>query len=125
MKPRKILVVDDSKMMRRMYEVMLRQYPLVYAGDGPEAFERLREHWDIELVVLDINMPSMNSLEFLQAVRRDMPEPPAIVVVTTEGREEDTSRALEAGAAAYIRKPFQNEEILYVIAHLEEKPRRE
>ena len=123
MKPRKILVVDDSKMMRRMYEVMLRQYPLVYAGDGPEAFERLREHWDIELVVLDINMPGMNGLEFLEAVRRD-PEPPAIVVIATEGREDDTARALEAGAVAAIKKPFQSEEINDVIARIDEKPRR-
>ena len=47
MQPRKVLVVDDSKLMRKMFEVMLRQYPLVYAADGREALDRLREHEDI------------------------------------------------------------------------------
>jgi CheY-like chemotaxis protein len=55
--PRKVLVVDDSKLMHKMYEVMLRRYPLVYATDGREALDRLREHDDVELILLDLNMP--------------------------------------------------------------------
>ena len=126
MVPRKILVVDDSKMMHKMYELMLRQYPLVYAQDGREAFDRLREHVDVDLVLMDISMPNMNALEFLAALRQDIPrEPPAVVVVTTEGREEDTARALELGAAAYIKKPFPTEELQDLIARLEKKPRSE
>jgi two-component system, chemotaxis family, chemotaxis protein CheY len=118
--PRKVLVVDDSKLMHKMYEVMLRQYSLVYALDGRQALERLREHRDIDLVLLDINMPNMNGLEFLAEMKAD----PAIagatvVIISTEGREEDTARGMEAGAAAYIKKPFHSEEILDVIARLE------
>jgi two-component system, chemotaxis family, chemotaxis protein CheY len=120
--PRKVLVVDDSKLMHKMYEVMLRQYPLVYALDGRQALDRLQEHPDIDLVLLDINMPNMNGLEFLAKLgtensRSDL----SVVIISTEGREEDTARGLEAGAAAYIKKPFQTEEILAVISRLETK----
>ena len=122
MQPRKVLVVDDSKLMHKMYEVMLRQYLLVYASDGRQALDRLQEHADIDLVLLDINMPNMNGLEFLAQLRADgsranLP----VIVISTEGREEDTNRGLEAGATAYIKKPFQTEEILAVIARLETK----
>jgi two-component system chemotaxis response regulator CheY len=120
--PRKVLVVDDSKLMHKMYEVMLRQYALVYALDGRQALERLREHPDIDLVLLDVNMPNMNGLEFLaelraDASRTDLP----VIIISTEGRDEDTVRGLEAGATAYIKKPFHSEEILAVIAGLQTK----
>lgn len=122
MQPRKVLVVDDSKLMHKMYEVMLRQYPLVYALDGRQALDRLREHGDVELVLLDINMPNMNGLEFLAQLRAEgaWAELP-VIIISTEGREEDTARGIEAGANAYIKKPFHSEEILDVIARLETK----
>ena len=120
MQPRKVLVVDDSKLMHKMYEVMLRQYPLVYALDGRQALERLREHSDVDLVLLDINMPNMNGLEFLAQLRADGGDV-TVVIISTEGREEDTARGLEAGADAYIKKPFHSEEILDVIQRLEAK----
>lgn len=120
MQPRKVLVVDDSKLMHKMYEVMLRQYPLVYALDGRQALERLQEHPDVDLVLLDVNMPNMNGLEFLAQVRGERPpDDLAVIIISTEGREEDTARGLEAGASAYIKKPFQTEEILDVIARLQ------
>jgi two-component system, chemotaxis family, chemotaxis protein CheY len=118
--PRKVLVVDDSKLMHKMYEVMLRQYALVYALDGREALDRLRQHGNVDLVLLDVNMPTMNGLEFLAEMKADtaLADTP-VIVITVAGRDEDTSRALEAGAAAYIKKPFQRDEILDVIARLE------
>ena len=120
--PRKVLVVDDSKLMHKMYEVMLRQYPLVYALDGRQALDRLIEHADIDLVLLDINMPNMNGLEFLAQLRSDDSRADlSVIIISTEGREEDTARGLEAGATAYIKKPFHSEEILDVITRLETK----
>lgn len=117
--PRKVLVVDDSKLMHKMYEVMLRQYPLVYAIDGRQALERLREHQDIDLVLLDINMPNMNGLEFLAELRQGGGrDGMSVVIISTEGRDEDAARGLAAGAAAYIKKPFHSEEILAVISRL-------
>ena len=122
MQPRKVLVVDDSKLMHKMYEVMLRQYPLVYALDGRQALDRLKEHPDIDLVLLDINMPNMNGLEFMAELQADGTAGKiAVIIISTEGREEDTARGLEAGAHAYIKKPFHSEEILDVIARLEAK----
>ncbi len=119
MQPRKVLVVDDSKLMRKMFEVMLRQYPLAYAADGREALDRLREHADIDLILLDINMPNMTGLEFLAAMRADFPQAlMRVVIISTEGREEDTARGLNAGADAYISKPFRTEQILEVISRL-------
>jgi two-component system chemotaxis response regulator CheY len=120
--PRKILVADDSKLMHKMYEVMLRQYALVYASDGRQALDRLNEHGDIDLVLLDVNMPNMNGLEFLAQLRSDGERADLpVIIISTEGREEDTVRGMEAGATAYIKKPFHTEEILGMIARLETK----
>ena len=122
MQPRKVLVVDDSKLMHKMYEVMLRQYALVYASDGHQALDRLRQHPDIDLVLLDVNMPNMNGLEFLAQIRADGARADLpVIIISTEGRDEDTVRGMEAGATAYIKKPFHTEEILGMIARLETK----
>ncbi len=117
MEPNKILVVDDSKLMHKIYEVMLRQYPIVYAVDGRDALGKLEGDEGIDLVLLDINMPNMNGIEFLEALRaRESWAELPVIIISTEGREEDTVRGLEAGATAYIKKPFRSEEILDVIA---------
>jgi len=115
--PNKILVVDDSKLMHKMFEVMLRQYPLVHANDGRQALEHLEAHDDVDLVLLDINMPNMNGLQFLEEVRSNgRIEDLTVIIISTEGTEEDTARGLEAGATAYIKKPFRTDELLEVIA---------
>jgi two-component system chemotaxis response regulator CheY len=119
MPPRKVLVVDDSKLLHRMFEMMLRQYPLVHAYDGKEALQRLSENRDVDLVLLDMNMPRMTGLELLEAMKADaaMKKIP-VVLVTTEGSDEQTQRGLEAGAAAYVKKPFKNEELIAVVQRL-------
>jgi two-component system chemotaxis response regulator CheY len=118
-KAAKILVVDDSKLLHKMYEVMLRGVRLVYACDGQDALGCLGAHADIDLILLDINMPRMNGLEFLGHVKADprwkrIP----VIIVSTEGREADTKRGLDAGAAAYVRKPFQADTLASAIASL-------
>ena len=117
--PRKILVVDDSKLIHKMFEVLLRQFSLIHAHDGLEALQCLGTHSEIDLILLDINMPKMNGLEFLQQVKSDsaFADIP-VVVVSTEGKEEDTERALAAGAADYIKKPFQTDSILEVVSRV-------
>lgn len=123
MEPNKILVVDDSKLMHKVFEVMLRQYPLVYAVDGRDALDKLDEHDDIDLILLDINMPNMDGIEFLGELRgRDEASELPVIIISTEGKEEDTRRGLEAGAVAYIKKPFRSEEILEIIAKTEANP---
>jgi two-component system chemotaxis response regulator CheY len=119
MPPRKVLIVDDSKLLHRMFEMMLRQYPLVHAYDGREGLVRLAENADIDLVLLDVNMPHMNGIEVLSAMKAD-PRFASIpvVLITTEGSEEQTDRGLALGASEYVKKPFRNEELLAVVQRL-------
>src|ERR1700738_4544359 len=100
MKPNKVLVVDDSKLLHRMFEMMLRQYPLVHAYDGREALDRLPEHQDIDPLLLHLHMPRMKGPEFSAAVKAnaELARIP-VVIITTEGTEDDTERGIQAGAA--------------------------
>lgn len=116
---KKILIVEDSKLVHRMYDLMLRRHELVHCYDGREGLTKLAEHPDADLILLDINMPTMNGLEFLRELRADaafvsIP----VVIVSTEGKEEDTRRALEAGATSYLTKPFQAEDLNQVVGGL-------
>jgi two-component system chemotaxis response regulator CheY len=116
---KKILVVEDSKLVHRMYDLMLRPHEIVHCYDGQEALQNLSSHADAHLILLDLNMPRMSGLEFLAHIKGD-PVFAAIpvVIVSTEGKEEDTQRGIDAGAAAYITKPFQREDIVNVIQQL-------
>ena len=107
---RQILVVDDSPTIRRMVRASLARLgsavDFIEAGSGLEAIERLALG-AVTLIVLDLNMPDMHGLEVLGFVRshekyRNVP----IVVLTT--RSDDASRvaAMQAGATAYLTKPF-------------------
>ncbi len=106
----KIMVVDDSLLMHRMYDIIFMRYKgvkIVHAKDGQEALDLLQTNPETDLIVLDINMPVMNGLEFLDRVKSerlysDIP----VIIVSTEGKEEDTIRGLEAGASGYVKKPF-------------------
>ena len=105
MSAKKFLVVDDSKLIHKMFNVMLRQYEVVHAFDGREGLVKASQHPDIDGILLDINMPHMNGMEFLAAVKAD----PAlkgipVVIISTEGKEEGTQRAMDAGAYSYIKK---------------------
>ncbi len=119
MKPKKVLVVDDSKLLHRIFEIMLRNCELVHAGDGVEGLERLGQHADVDLILLDVNMPRMNGLEFLTAIKADAARAKIpVILITTEGTEADAERGMKAGAAAYVRKPFKSEELLAAIARI-------
>jgi two-component system chemotaxis response regulator CheY len=107
---RQILIVDDSPTIRRMVRASLAQLggavEFVEAGSGLEAIERLALG-AIGLMVLDLNMPDMHGLEVLGFVRshqkyRNVP----IIILTTRGDEASRSAALQAGATAYLTKPF-------------------
>ena len=120
MQPRRILAVDDSKLMLRMYEVMLRTFPVVFASDGLEALSKLDEHAEIDLVLLDVNMPNMTGLEVLERLRGSGAlDRLAVIIVSTEGHDGQIQRGLEAGATAYITKPFDSDKLLAVIRDLD------
>jgi two-component system, chemotaxis family, chemotaxis protein CheY len=81
------------------------------AGNGQEAMNVLDEHW-LDLVLTDYNMPDMNGLQLLKAMKHsdtlaDIP----VVIVTTDGSDRRVEEFLKQGAAAYIKKPFTPEQI--------------
>lgn len=120
----KILVVEDSQLLHRMFDMILARGPgfqVVHAMNGKEGLEKLAENPDVEVILLDINMPQMNGLEFLSKLQaepqlKNIP----VVIVSTEGKEEDIIRGLRAGAKAYIKKPFQAPDLLQVIQKIRE-----
>ena len=108
--PAKALVVDDSRAVRGILVRILGGlgFQVLQAGDGREALAVLnREFPGIEVVLSDWNMPEMNGLEFVKAVRAQpqFAEVP-VVMVTTETHIEQMVTALSAGANEYIMKPF-------------------
>ncbi len=111
----KVLVVDDSKVMREMVVACLRALPgasFTHAASGLEAIEQLSLD-TFELVVLDLNMPDIGGLEVVEFVRgqdklRELP----IIVVTTRGDETSRTKALAAGASRFMTKPFTPDTIL-------------
>ena len=106
------LVIDDSRTVRIIIGNILRELGLevVEAGNGREGLERLEENPAVELVLVDWNMPEMNGLDFIKAVRsRRAYDSLRIMMVTTETEQEQLLRALEAGANEYVMKPFTRE----------------
>jgi two-component system chemotaxis response regulator CheY len=111
-----ILVVDDSAAIRKILQRVLRQTGMVIgeiyeAGDGQEALELLKTK-TVSLVLSDINMPKMDGLQMLAALKnstvwRHIP----VVMITTEGGETKVGEAVKLGAAGYVRKPFTADQI--------------
>ena len=112
----RVLIVDDSSVMRKIVDRSLRQAGLQItevheASNGAEALVRLQEH-RVDLILSDINMPTMDGLELvrqLQTVESVKGVP--IVMITTEAGESNVVQALSTGARGYIRKPFSPDQI--------------
>jgi two-component system chemotaxis response regulator CheY len=102
-----VLLVDDSPTVRRMLDWSLKSLGVktVHAGDGLEALELLRTR-DVDLAIVDLNMPRMDGIELIRSLRgiqklKSLP----IILLTTEGREEDRELAYDAGANLFMTKP--------------------
>ena len=111
---KKIMVVDDSNLIHQMYKMVLMRYrcTVIHAQNGQDAMEKLAKNRDLNLVLVDINMPIMNGLDFIKKVKETGAfEHIPIVIVSTEGKEEDTQRGLALGARGYVKKPFQPSEL--------------
>ena len=117
MKPRKVLVVDDSPVIHKIYGVLLRRFPLIHADNGLEAFDCLKEQ-EIDLILLDINMPQMNGLRFLKEMKSGPLQHIPVIVISGDKTEEMESRCLNAGAAAYMKKPPDTRKLLALIENL-------
>jgi two-component system chemotaxis response regulator CheY len=111
-----VLIVDDSAAIRKILHRVLVQadVPLgrvIEAGDGLEALEALKTQ-KVGLILSDINMPNMDGLQLLSAVKanpqvKDVP----VIMVTTEGGSSKVMEAVNLGAIGYVRKPFTAEQI--------------
>jgi len=111
----KLLVVDDSSAIRKIIKAAadVLHMKTVEAEDGVEALEKLAEHYnEIDLVLLDWNMPEMNGYDVLVEIKgnelyRHIP----VMMVTTEGQQSSIVAAVRAGAANYLTKPFTVEDL--------------
>ena len=127
MKRPRVLIVDDSSVMRKIVERSVRQAGIeltsvFQAGNGAEALAILAEN-KVELILCDINMPVMDGLEFVKQLSgvenaRGVP----VIMITTEGSESHVVEALSSGARGYIRKPFTPDQVKeHVLPVLEAK----
>jgi two-component system chemotaxis response regulator CheY len=111
---RRILIVDDSRTMRRMVAMSLAnldQCKFEEAANGLEAIERL-VLGPADLMILDLNMPELHGLDVLKFVRaRPIYQSMPVVVLTTKGEESVQSEAMAAGASLYLTKPFSATEL--------------
>ena len=108
---RKVIVVDDSSVMRQIIKNNLKQLGfnlanLLDAEDGEEALQRINAD-GVDLVISDWNMPKMTGIDFLKAIRSDgaLKELP-FLMVTSEADKEKIMEAVQAGVNQYIVKPF-------------------
>lgn len=118
------LVVEDSPTMRQLITFALKRVhgsKIVEASDGIDALKKLSAE-EFDLILTDINMPIMDGLKLVSLVRgdekhKDIP----IIIITTEGAEEDKKKGLALGANAYLPKPIQTAELLRLVKELVRK----
>ena len=115
---KKILVVDDSKITRRMQKRMIQMLDLstevVEAGDGAEALEVLKGQ-AVDLVLCDLNMPNLDGEGFVRALRGGGETKLPVVVVTSDHSVARSERLIQLGATAYLTKPTSPEKLRAVI----------
>ncbi len=117
---KKVLVIDDSVSMRKVVAMVLSRdgHTVVESADGAEALERLKQE-KVNLIICDVNMPKMDGITFLKHLRqepgsREVP----VVMLTTESQGRLREMGAEAGARAWILKPFQPEQLLEVVTRI-------
>ena len=115
-----ILVIDDSSTIRRLLSLILRKkdYLVAEAEDGIDAMEKL-SHVQAELIIVDLNMPNMDGIEFVKSLRSNYyyMDTPVIMLTTTK---DDTLRrdALQAGVNMFLNKPVQPDVLLFKVESL-------
>ena len=112
------LVVEDSPTMQQLITFALKRISgskIVEANDGIDALKKLSSQ-KFDIILTDINMPIMDGLKLVSMVRNDpVHRAIPIIIITTEGADEDRKRGLALGANAYIAKPIQTADLLSVV----------
>lgn len=116
-----VLVVEDSPTMRQLIVFALNRIKglnIVEANNGVDGLKKLSNK-KFDLILTDVNMPIMDGLKLVNLVRKDPNyQKIPIVIITTEGSEEDRGRALELGVDDYLTKPLQTSRVLEVTKRL-------
>ncbi len=120
-RPHHLLVIDDEPFIGRIVRLEFERgpYEVSVATDGNEGLAFLRAHADVDLVLLDVNMPTRSGLDVLEEARRD----PALahvrfVVLTAAGQSAYAQQARQLGAAAFLTKPFSPKKLFRQVATL-------
>jgi CheY-like chemotaxis protein len=116
--PKRILIVDDSEMTRRLISTAIRglgDIEYEEAKDGFEAIQKLpTERFD--LLFVDINMPNINGLELIDYCKQsEQYHQIPIVIISTEDSHKDQEKGLELGASAYLLKPIHLDQLIEII----------
>jgi two-component system chemotaxis response regulator CheY len=112
----KVLIADDSESLRQIVEFTLTEngHEVTAAPDGKAALEKFSA--DYKLVITDLNMPVMNGIELIKAIRAgNVNKFVPIIMLTTESEEQKRNEAKQAGATAWITKPFTPEILMETI----------
>lgn len=113
-----IITVDDAATMRKMISFTLKGagHEVIEAGDGVEALKTLQTR-SVDMVITDVNMPNMDGITLTRSLRA-LPQfaKTPIVLLTTESAPEKKAEGKAAGATGWIVKPFQQEQLLAVVA---------
>ena len=116
---KRILIVDDSASVRQVAGMALTRagYEVVEANDGQDGVSKLSGK--LHLIISDVNMPRMNGIEFLKAVKAHPGYKfTPVIMLTTEAGEDKKNEGRSAGAKAWIVKPFQPQILLDAVAKL-------
>lgn len=116
------LVVDDSRTVRIIIAQILRELGIevVEAATGLEALQQIQRHSDVELMLVDWNMPEMNGIDFIRAVRSQRAfDTTRILMVTSEAQSDHVAEAIQAGANEYLMKPFSKEVLIAKLSLLD------
>jgi len=115
-----ILVVDDDNMNLARTQIILgKEYDVLTAESGMDALMRLSDT-NVDMVLLDIDMPEMNGIETFERMKGFAPEIP-VIFLTASGLEEDVVSAIKLGAVNYLKKPYRPQELLKRISQEFEK----
>jgi len=113
----KVLLVDDSAVMRKIIQRNIKETGLIVdefveAGDGNQALDKVNADGDLDLILLDWNMPNMSGIEFVKTLRSlNLAKRIPVVMVTTEGSDAKVSEARESGADGYLTKPITADQL--------------
>jgi len=117
-----ILVVDDDAIERKLLQTLLGKvggYHVVTAEDGASAIAQAAK-FELQTVILDMNLPDMNGLDILQKLKTSYPQLP-IIMVTGVTDLQTAVKAIQQGAHNYLTKPFQNDQLLITVQNAVEK----